>query len=399
MTPSARLSAAIALLDDILSGEPAERGLTRWARQNRYAGSKDRAAVRDVVFDCLRQKRSLAHVGGAMTGRGLVMAHQFQAGEDVAALFSGERFAPEPLTEQELSRLGASEKEASLPEALDFPDFLLPELMRSLGNNLPAVMSAMSQRAPVDLRVNRLKASVEDAERMLARDLIFTEPHGLAENALRITQNPRKLARSLAYDYGLVELQDVSSQAVAAFCKAHAGMTVLDYCAGGGGKTLALAADMAGKGVLLAHDANARRMKDLPERARRADAMVQVLSSDALRQNKPVCDLVLVDAPCTGTGAWRRNPDAKWRMDQRFLDKVTALQAQILDEAAQYVRPGGVLAYATCSILKVENGDQVSAFLERMMDGLWKRHCRLRLCRVATDFTVRGYGENNTIQL
>ena len=142
-------------------------------------------------------------------------------------------------------------------------------------------------------------------------------------------------------------------------------MTVLDYCAGGGGKTLALAADMDGKGVLLAHDANARRMKDLPERARRAGATVQVLSSEALHQNNPVCDLVVVDAPCTGTGAWRRNPDAKWLTDQGFVDKITALQAQILDEAARYVRAGGVMAYATCSILSVENGDQVTAFLTR----------------------------------
>ncbi|OUS08689.1 hypothetical protein A9Q96_04445 [Rhodobacterales bacterium 52_120_T64] len=362
MTPSARLSAAIALLDEILTGEPAERGLTRWARQNRYAGSKDRAAVRDIVFDCLRQKRSLAHAAAAMTGRGLVMAHQFQAGEDVSALFSGARFAPEPLLADEQF---VNETEASLPVALNFPDFLLPELMRSLGNDLPAVMEAMSQRAPVDLRVNSLKATVDDAERMLARDLIFTEPHALAMNALRITQNPRKLARSLAYDYGLVELQDASSQAVAAFCGAKAGMTVLDYCAGGGGKTLALAADMDGKGVLLAHDANARRMKDLPERARRAGATVQVLSTEALRQNNPVCDLVVVDAPCTGTGAWRRNPDAKWRMDQGFVDKVMSLQSQILDDAAKYVRSGGMMAYATCSILSVENGDQVSAFLER----------------------------------
>ncbi len=364
MTPAARLSAAIGLLDDILSGEPAERSLTRWARQNRYAGSKDRAAVRDVVFDCLRQKRSLAHLGGAMSGRGLVVGHQVQTGEDVAALFSGDRFAPQPLSADEQAAIGAG-AEPSLPVAMNFPDFLLPELLRSLGDDLPAVMEAMALRAPVDLRVNSLKATVEDAERMLARDLIFTEPHGLALNALRITQNPRKLARSLAYDYGLVELQDVSSQAVAAFCGATSGMTVLDYCAGGGGKTLALAADMGGTGVLLAHDANARRMKDLPERARRADANVQVLSSDALRQNTPACDLVVVDAPCTGTGAWRRNPDAKWRIGQDFVDKITTLQTQILDEAARYVNPGGVMAYATCSILNVENCDQVTAFLSR----------------------------------
>lgn len=365
MTPSARLSAAISLLDDILTGEPAERVLTRWARRNRYAGSKDRAAVRDVVFDCLRQKRSFQHISGAGTGRGLVIAHQFKAGEDLAALFDLARFAPAPLSDDEVARLNASDADAPLPVIFDFPDFLLPELMRSLGNDLPTVMEAMQQRAPVDLRVNRLKASMDEAERMLARDLIFTEPHPLSSDALRITQNPRKLAQSLAYSYGLVELQDVSSQAVAKFCGASAGMTVLDYCAGGGGKTLALAAAMKGDGKLMAHDINPHRMKDLPQRASRAGAEVQVLTNDELLRRNPSCDLVVVDAPCTGTGAWRRNPDAKWRMDQELVSKMTALQSEILDIAAQFVKPGGTLVYATCSILQSENGDQVRAFEKR----------------------------------
>jgi len=364
MTPAARLSAAITLLDDILTGEPAERVLTRWARQNRYAGSKDRAAVRDIVFDCLRQKRSFAHKAGKATGRGLVMAHQTLAGSVLSELFTGDRFAPQPLSDAEIAQL-ATAQEPSLPIAFDFPDLLLPELMRSLGQDLPAVMAAMQQRAPVDLRVNALKATVKEAEQMLARDLIFTQPHGLAKNALRIVENPRKLARSLAYDYGLVELQDVSSQAVAHFCGAQAHMQVLDYCAGGGGKTLALAADMGGKGGLMAHDANPHRMKDLPERARRAGADIEVLTSEQLTRKAPICDLVVVDAPCTGTGAWRRNPDAKWRLDQGFINEVTALQALILDKAAKFVRSGGVMTYATCSILKVENDDQVAAFLAR----------------------------------
>ncbi|MEE9454065.1 MAG: RsmB/NOP family class I SAM-dependent RNA methyltransferase [Paracoccaceae bacterium] len=362
MTPSARLSAAISLLDEILQGAPAERCLTRWARQNRYAGSKDRAAVRDVVFDCLRQKRSFAHLSGDATGRGLVLAHQFSAGVALIDMFTGEGFAPAALTQTETTRLGIGE-DASLPVAYDFPDFLLPELMRSLGDDLPAVMAAMQQRAPVDLRVNCLKASIREAEQMLARDLIFTARHPLAENALRILENPRKLARSLAYSYGLVELQDVSSQAISAFCGAKPGMVVLDYCAGGGGKTLALAADMGGQGDLIAHDANPNRMKDLPERARRGAAMVEVLNTAQLAQKSPICDLVVVDAPCTGTGAWRRNPDAKWRISQGFIDEITALQAQILHDAAKFVALGGVLAYATCSILRTENADQIARFL------------------------------------
>ncbi len=365
MTPAARLSAAIELLDQILDGEPAERALTRWARQSRFAGSKDRAAVRDVVFDCLRQRRSLAHYAGAETGRALVAAQQKKSGEDIAALFTGDKFAPAPLSDAEITRLGHPDSDPTLPEEFDFPDFLLPELLRSLGNDLPQVMSAMQERAPVDLRVNSLKASVEEAERMLARDLIFTERLATTPNTLRIIENPRKLAASLAYSYGLVELQDASSQKIAEFAGAEAGQKVLDFCAGGGGKTLALAADMEGEGTLIAHDVNPHRMKDLPERARRAGADVQLLTGDMLRKQAMKCDLVLVDAPCSGTGAWRRNPDAKWRLDQRFIDKTVALQAEILDEAAVYVKQGGNLVYATCSILQCENQDQVAAFVKR----------------------------------
>ncbi len=365
MTPAARLSAAITLLDQILDGEPAERALTRWARQSRFAGSKDRAAVRDVVFDCLRQRRSLAWQAGADTGRALVLAQQFTAGESLDELFTGENFAPLPISEEEMARLGHPERDATLPEAYDFPDFLLPELLRSLGDDLPTIMGAMQDRAPVDLRVNRLKATVDEAERMLARDLIFTERLEILPTALRIIQNPRKLAASLAYSYGLVELQDVSSQKIAAFCNAEPGMKVLDYCAGGGGKTLALAADMMGKGILIAHDVNPHRMKNLPERARRAGADVQLLTGDMLRKQAMKCDLVLVDAPCSGTGAWRRNPDAKWRLDQKFLDNIIAVQAEILDKAAIFVKPGGTMVYATCSVLASENQDQISAFCQR----------------------------------
>jgi len=363
MTPAARLSAAIVLLDNILAGEPAERALTRWARGNRYAGSKDRAAVRDTVFDVIRRRRSLGNFAGAESGRALVLASQVLASENLDLLFTGEGFAPEILSDEERNRLG--EKSAPSPVILDFPDFLLPELTRSLGADLAGIMAAMQERAPVDLRVNRLKATRTEAERMLARDLIFTEPHPLSPYALRIVENPRKLARSLAYDYGLVELQDVSSQVIARFAGAIAGMTVLDYCAGGGGKTLALAGEMAGRGRLIAHDANVGRMKDLPTRAGRAGAEVEIMNSAQLERAAPDCDLVLVDAPCTGSGAWRRNPDSKWLITPEIIENITSLQARILEHAGRYVKPGGTLVYATCSLLNCENDDQVAGFLDR----------------------------------
>ena len=363
MTPTARLSAAIALLDQILTGDPAERALTRWARASRFAGSKDRAAVRDIVFDALRRKRSLAHLAGAMTGRGLVMAQQFSNGAPLDDLFGDFRFAPEALSDTERSQLAAP-PHAPSPIQLDYPDFLHAELERSLGQDLPKIMAAMQARAPVDLRVNTLKTTVEEAQNYLARDLIFTKNVQGVKGALRITENPRKLNGSLAYRYGFVELQDVSSQLVSQLAGAKPQMKVLDYCAGGGGKTLALAAEMQGQGQLFAHDANPLRMKDLPERARRAGADIQVISPDHI-ETSPKCDLVLVDAPCSGSGAWRRNPDSKWRLTQKRLEDLVLLQREILQKSQARVAENGILAYATCSLFSLENTDQISWFLSQ----------------------------------
>ncbi len=368
MTPSARLSAAIALLDQILTGDPAERALTRWARASRFAGSKDRAAVRDVVFDALRRKRSLSHLAGEMTGRGLVLAQQYSNGEALDELFGDFRFAPRAVSASEHEQL-ANPGVATNPIMLDYPDFLDAELERSLGADLAQIMQSMQSRAPVDLRVNTLKTTLEEAQNYLARDLIFSEPVSGVKGALRITENPRKLNGSLAYRYGFVELQDVSSQLVSQLAGAKPGMNVLDYCAGGGGKTLALAAEMQGQGQVFAHDVNPLRMKDLPGRARRAGADIQVISPDHI-EGSPKCDLVFVDAPCSGSGAWRRNPDSKWRITEARLVELVALQREILQKAQARVGSKGILAYATCSLFARENADQIIWFL-REFEG-WK---------------------------
>lgn len=366
MTPGARLSAAIDLLDAVLGGEPAERALTRWARASRFAGSKDRAAVRDLVFDALRRRRSLAWRGGAETGRAILLAQQQAEGADLGALCSGIGFDPAPLTEAEAAALAAlPERPPPDPVRLDYPDFLDAPLRESLGGDFETVMTAMQARAPVDLRVNTLKTTPNAAIVALARDGVRAAPHPLAPAALRVVENPRALAASRAYSQGMVELQDVSSQVVAHLAGAEPGMTVLDYCAGGGGKTLALAAALQGRGRLLAWDANPRRMADLPERARRAGAAVSLLEPAALRRLGAVCDLVLVDAPCSGTGAWRRKPEGKWRLSPDALAAFPPLQDDILAAAARHLRPGGVLVYATCSLLVVENDARVDSFLAR----------------------------------
>jgi 16S rRNA (cytosine967-C5)-methyltransferase len=352
MTPGARFSAAIAVLDRVLAGEPAEKALTNWGRASRFAGSGDRAAIRDLVFDALRQRNSAAALGGGLSGRGLILGLARATGQE--ALFSGQGHAPEPPGPGEVGRV------PDAVERLDLPGWLVPDLQASLGRDFEAVAEALRHRAPVFLRVNTGKGDVSQAIRSLATDDIAAEPHPLAALALVVVRNARRIQTSEAYRTGLVELQDAASQAVVQALPLQDGMKVLDHCAGGGGKTLAMAARAPLR--LLAHDANPRRMVDLPVRARRAGANVTL--TDRPEAETPY-DLILVDAPCSGSGSWRRDPEGKWKITPEALSQIEETQAAILDRVAPMLRPGGVLAYATCSLLSRENSGQVHAFLQR----------------------------------
>ncbi len=364
MTPAARLQATIEILDAWRPGRQMDRLLLNWARANRYAGSGDRAAVADHVYDALRRWRSLGWPETGGDGRARVLAMAEEAG--AAALFSGERHAPAPLTEDERRRL-AERRLEDAPEGVraDMPDWLVPRFHAAHAERAGAVMAALRERAPVDLRANRLKGDVEAARRALAADGIEAVPvvpgAGEAPMALRVEAGARALRRSAAYLEGLVEIQDVASQAAAAFAQARPGERVLDFCAGGGGKTLALGADMGGEGEILAHDVDPGRMADLPARAARAG--LRVKTAAPLRSREEGFELVFVDAPCSGSGAWRRNPDAKWGFRAEDLERLAAAQADALREAARFVAPGGRLVYATCSLLEEENGAAVAAFL------------------------------------
>lgn len=364
MTPAARVAAAIAILDRVLAGEAAEKVLTQWGRDNRYAGSGDRAAVRTHVFDALRKKRSLAAVGGAETGRGIMIGALREAGEDVDAFFTGEGHAPAPLTEAE--RSGAVIGGLSLAVRGDMPDWLSARLVASLGEGAEAAMMALRDRAGVHLRVNIGRVTRRAAAEDLAREGIATVEHPEVETALFVTGNERKVKESTAYRGGLVELQDASSQAAVLRLPLRPGDRVLDFCAGGGGKTLAMGARMALD--LVAHDAAPGRMADLGPRAARAGIAVRQAGTGELAGLGPF-DLVLVDAPCSGSGTWRRAPEAKWRLTPGALDRLTRTQDEVLMAAARLVRPGGHLAYATCSVLREENDDRVRAFLSQ--DDRW----------------------------
>ena len=355
MTPGARVQAAIECLDRIAGGEAAEKVLTGWARGARYAGSKDRAAVRDHVYDVLRQKRACAARGGGDSGRALMLGLIRLQGGEAGALFSGIGHAPAPLSGAESAEppLG----EASQPEV---PDWLMPLFEARFGAGTAGALAPLARRAEVFLRVNGRKATLAQAREALIEDGIATEPVALASGALRVIEGARKVARSSAYLTGLVELQDAASQAAMETLPLRPGMTVLDYCAGGGGKTLALAG--RAEAQFFAHDANPGRMRDLPVRAGRAGVNVRVLESAELAAEGPY-DLVLCDVPCSGSGTWRRDPDAKWRFTPERLKALMHTQGAILEAAATLVGAEGRLVYATCSLLAEENDARIAAFL------------------------------------
>lgn len=359
MTPEARIHSAAELLDAVLDGQAAEQALTRWARGNRYAGSKDRAAIRDLVFDALRCKRSYAAFGGSLTGRGLMIGALRAAGREPDQLFTGQGYAPAPLTDEE--RQGSREPEAA--EARDLPDWLWPEFSASLGDKAEAEAQFLRARADVFLRVNLLKTDLETAKNALADEGIVTEAHPLSPTALRVVEGARRVHLGAAYRDGMVELQDAASQAVVDFLPLKAGQSVLDFCAGGGGKALALAARLGGP--VTAHDIDTARMQDIAPRAARAGADITI---DPAPQGR--FDLVLCDAPCSGSGSWRRAPEAKWRLTPDRLNELHEMQDAVLDSGAARVAPGGYLAYVTCSVLESENSARVQSFMSCSPD--WK---------------------------
>lgn len=357
MTPNARISAAIDILDLVLGGMPAEAALLRWSRSSRFAGSGDRNAVRDLVFDGMRRLRSRAALGGSLSGRGVMLGMCRETGADPVNVFTGEGHAPPPLTAAELA---AGQVPEGL-EALDLPDGVWPLWQQSLGHRAEDVARAMQDRAPVWLRVNALKSDPQKAIVALQAEGITCQPHPELPAALMVTDGARKIAASTAYRDGLIELQDLSPQLACAALPA--AKRALDYCAGGGGKALALAA--SGVGSVVAHDASAARMTDLTQRAHRAGARIQIAAPGSVKGS---FDLVLVDVPCSGSGTWRRTPDAKWRFSMPAFHNLLQTQKDILDEVVPHVAPKGHLAYMTCSVLTPENGDQIAAFLTRHPD-------------------------------
>ncbi len=384
MTPAARLAAAVELLAAVEAAprKPADAVANDFFRNRRFIGSGDRRAVSDRTWRVLRTRRRLAwwleRGGASAVPRLLVAASLLLEGwtlEGVGHSYSGGRFAPEKLTPDEATALGALERHTldhpDMPEAvaLDVPDWVVPHLRARFGDTLGAELSAMQAEAPLDLRANLLKATRDQVQAALAEEGIAAAPTPISPWGLRV-EGRRKVSTGKAFQSGLVEIQDEGSQIVAALVGARPEMRVADWCAGAGGKTLALAMTMDNRGHVAACDVSAPRLESAVRRLRRAGVhnverhLVEPGDKWAKRRAGSF-DRVLVDAPCTGIGTWRRNPDARLRLRPEDLAELVPKQAMILEQAARLVRVGGWLVYATCSLLAEENETQVEGFLAR----------------------------------
>ena len=369
-----RLAGAIEVLADIENRRrPVADALKDWGLSRRFAGSGDRAAVGNIVYDALRKKLSHAWLmddAGPAALAHAVLFRQWQISpEQLAAELDGDKFAPEPLPAAVLETFGSRDLDDA-PDHVkgDIPEWVVPLFQENFGDQWLVEAQALAERPSLDLRTNTLRASrdkvvdaLEESHAAAAR---------IARQGVRIPpgEGPSRLPNvtaELSFAKGWFEVQDEGSQIVADLVMADNGEQILDYCAGGGGKTLALAATMHNKGQIHAFDADRKRLAPIIERLRRAGTRnVQVHEREKdLTHLIGKCDRVLVDAPCTGTGTWRRRPDTKWRLTQKNLDERIEQQKQVLSAAARYVRPGGMLCYVTCSLLPGENQYQTRRFV------------------------------------
>lgn len=389
MTPGARAQAAIDIIDQILTAWisqqriPADKMLQNYFGSRRYIGSKDRGQVSELVYWVLRHKASIEWwldredrrlIGRSYILAALILRREYNP-QTIQSLPKDSQFSPHGFTDEEqvmlenLVRHDLIHKDMPLYARLNFPEWLEPKLTALFGDKLETAMKALNDQAPTDLRVNTLKTTREALQKALAEEDIESSPTKLSPLCLRLTRRAPVFASPL-FKKGWFEVQDEGSQAVALLADVQPGMRVIDFCAGAGGKTLAMAAEMKNKGRILSWDTSEKRLTQLTPRLRRAgvdNVQTHVIESENdafIKRHKQTADRVLVDAPCSGSGTWRRNPDLKWRFTQKDLDEVCDVQSRILRSAMRLVKPGGRLIYATCSILREENEMQIEQLLK-----------------------------------
>ena len=375
-----RLQAAIEVLEEVEGRKrPVADALKEWGRSHRFAGSGDRSAIGNIVYDALRKRASNAWRMGDDSARSLAigtLAFDWnKSADDLQAIFADDAHAPDALSDGEVAAINAASlADAPLWVRGDIPEWVAPSFEESFEDEALLEAKAFAQRPPVDIRVNRLKGSIEKAEKELSR----FNPHRtkLSTDCLRFpagkadSRQPN-IQGDPAFRKGLYEIQDQGSQVVSQLIFPQKGEQILDYCAGGGGKTLAMAAHMENKGQIYAYDVDASRLAPIVDRISRAgvrNAQTRTPNDGALDDLIGRMDRVIVDAPCTGTGTWRRRPETKWKLSEEQLAKRVEEQQLALAQARQFVRPGGFLVYITCSVLAAENEEQIYHFIANNPD-------------------------------
>lgn len=389
MTPGARIQSSIGLLDQIFEvwqsekRFPADKLLEQYFKTNRYIGSKDRGAIAELIYFVLRYKATiqwwLSKYSQKLDGRAFILAtlilRREYTPQALDELSKDGKYSFGRLSDHEqkfihkLERMDLTNSEMPEHIRLNYPEWLDENLRESFGSNLEAEMTAMNEQAPTDLRVNTLKTNREKLLKELQAEGFSCSPTSFSPIGIRLSKRA-PIFTSKLFKEGHFEVQDEGSQAVALLVDTKPNHRVIDFCAGAGGKTLAIAASMENKGRILAWDTSKKRLDQISIRLKRAgvhNVQVHVLESEHdafIKRHKATADRVLVDAPCSGSGTWRRNPDLKWRFNRNDLDEVSKVQQEILHSAARLVKPGGRLIYATCSLLAEENEKQIEHFLK-----------------------------------
>ena len=369
MRQDARVNTAISILDNFLVGKNLNSVLSRWAKNNRYAGSSDRESIRNIVFDILRVKKTFTFIlekeKQPLNGRALVFLYSVFYSLPLNDIFTGQKYGPEKLNiyEREFSGM-AMEKNGRGFEIVDnIPDFLLDEFKRSLGSKFNNVMRLLERRAPVSIRVNALKSDTSSVLKLLSLEGVEVKKSKEVKYGIDIIGNPRRLKQIKAFKDGYFEVQDLHSQKIIEDLPINEHTKILDYCAGAGGKILSIASLLKGKGKFFIHDLDKKKLIEADLRAERAGVKLKRLTNENFQKHYSTFDYILADVPCSGSGAWRRNPQQKWRITPASMREILKGQILILNDVKDLIKKNGFLFYITCSLLKMENEEVIDRFL------------------------------------
>ena len=359
----------IEILDTYLNEAKIDFVLRKWAIKHRFAGSSDRRKIKDIIFDIIRQKKSCEHVGGGFSGRNLLIGYLKLKGTELSSVFDNSKFGPEELTIKE-QNINVDFSNLSNIYELDFPSWLIPILRRSLLNEFSNVVKTLRNRSHIQLRVNLKKISRLNVMKKLQKNNIECEINELCSSALNVLNGAQHILTSPCFENGFVELQDAGSQLVSELIEINYNDKVLDMCAGAGGKSLAISCGAELDATYFAWDINFDRMKDIDARSKRAGVKIEKVIK---LSSKSFYNKIIIDAPCSGSGSWRRDPEGKWRLDEDILDNYVKTQKELILKGLKLLAPRGQILYITCSILDIEN--------DKLIDDLISSVLSLKLVR------------------